>query len=169
MDCSTHDIENRLGTVEGKIHAIVNAMGADVEYLFMNWAQSNVAFDKIEKPTIVYVLPPAGWFDIDSHLREAKDRPSAQIAFLASTEFDFDGEQNDGIIEEMKRLALQFIKTLNESGMFEAISGQLPYQVLYDHLDENVTGIVITPPLVEEDGIMLCDLPFYRKIKNEQL
>lgn len=150
---SLKNIESH-GTVEKKIHGIVDGMGADVEYFFMNWAQANVAIDDVEKPTIVYVLPPSGEFNVG--WAQVKDKPDAQIAFIAPTDFDFEGEGNDDIIEQMKRLCVRFIKAFNESGLFEAIEGKLPYRVLYDYLDRNVTGIVITPHIKEEEGIIIC-------------
>lgn len=142
------------GTVEKKIHAIVDSMNVDAEYLFMNWAQANVAISNITKPTIVYVLPPSGKLHIN--YARAYDQPETQIAFIAPTDFDFDGDKNDGIIEYMKRLAVRFIKTLNESEMFEYIEGNIPYQVVYDYLDQNMTGIVITLKLEEQEGISIC-------------
>lgn len=143
------------GTVEKKIHAIVESMGADVAYFFMNWAQANKEIDKVEKPTIIYVLPPAGDLFVD--WARVKDSPDTQIAFVAPTDFDFDGHLNDDIIEQMKRLCVKFIKAFNDSGLFQQIEGQLPYKVLYDFFDQNVTGIVIEPKLKEEDGIIICD------------
>lgn len=142
------------GTVEKKIHKIVDSMGADVAYQFMNWAQANVELDRVDKPSVIYILPPAGEFDFG--WAQVKDRPDAQIAFVAPTDFDFDGEENDDIIEQMKRLCIRFIKKLNESGLFEQIEGRQPYRVLYDYLDRNVTGIVIEPKLKEEEGILIC-------------
>ena len=143
------------GTVEKKIHGIVDSMDEDVAYLFMNWSQANEAIDKICKPTIIYVLPPAGEFDIS--WAQVKDSPDALIAFVAPTDFDFDGHKNDDIIERMKRLCVLFIKTFNDSGLFKQIEGKLEYQVLYDFFDQNVTGIVINPKLKEEEGIMVCE------------
>lgn len=142
------------GTVEKKIKRIVESMGADVAYQFMNWAQANVELDRVDKPSVIYILPPAGSFDFN--WAQVKDRPDAQIAFVAPTDFDFDGEENDDIIEQMKRLCIRFVKTLNESGLFEQIEGKLPYRVLYDYLDRNVTGIVVEPKLKEEQGILIC-------------
>ncbi len=154
---TTFDSTEKLGTVEGKVKAIVEAMGADVEYRFMNWAQANVELDRIDKPTVVYVLPASGYLNVAWN--QIKDRPDSFIAFVSSTEYDFDGEANDNIIEAMKRLAIRFIKSLNESGLFEQIENELPYSVLYDHLDQNVTGVVIQPVLKEIDGVNICDLP----------
>ena len=58
----TYDKEGRLGTVEAKVRKVVESLGEDVGYQFCNWAQANVALDKVEKPTIIYVLPPSGSF-----------------------------------------------------------------------------------------------------------
>lgn len=143
------------GTVEDKVHSIVDGMDDDVEYLFMNWAQANVAFDKIEKPTIVYVLPPSG--SLNFTYARVRDKPETQIAFLAPTDLDFDGHDNDNVIERMKRLCIKFVKAFNDSGLFEIIDGNLPYRVVYDYLDQNVTGVSIEPPLIEEDGVIICD------------
>ena len=143
------------GTVEKKIHAIVESMGEDVAYFFMNWAQANEAIDNVEKPTVIYVLPPAGDLYVD--WARIKDAPDTQIAFVAPTDFDFDGHDNDDIIEQMKRLCVRFIKAFNDSGYFEQIEGKVPYKVLYDFFDQNVTGIVIEPKLKEEEGIIICE------------
>jgi hypothetical protein len=103
---------------------------------------------------LLYVLPPSG--DLDFDYSQVRDYPQSQIAFVASTEFDFEGEENDNIIEQMKRLCIRFVKNLNESGLFEQIEGRLSYRVLYGYFDQNVTGIVITPPLIEEEGVIIC-------------
>lgn len=157
MSNPAFDTDKALGTVEGKVRSIVEKMGEDVEYRFYNWAKLNVEMDTITKPTIVYVLPPSGNFYVDLYAREIRDYPEAQIAFLCSTEFDFESEENDALIEQMKRLCYKFIKAVNESGYFSQLEGKLPYQVLYDHLDENVTGVVITPILEEEEGLSICE------------
>ena len=155
-----------LGTVERKVKAIVERLGPDVAYLFCNWAQANVEIGKIAKPTIIYVLPPSGDFYVS--WQEIKDYPEAQIAFVCTTEFDFESDENDVLVEQMKRLCYRFIKALNESGYFETIEGKLPYQVLYDHLDENVTGVVITPTLEEIEGVDICADPIRVGDKKEE-
>lgn len=143
----------RYGTVEQKIRSIVESLEG-VAYMFKNWSQANDEIDHIDGPTIIYVLPPSG--DLDFDYSQVRDYPQSQIAFVASTEFDFEGEENDNIIEQMKRLCIRFVKSLNESGLFEQIEGRLSYRVLYDYFDQNVTGIVITPPLIEEEGVIIC-------------
>ena len=155
----------KYGTVEAKVRKVAESMGEDVEYLFMNWSQANVAMDAITKPSVVYVLPPSGKLDF-SYAR-VKDYPETQIGFLAPTDFDFDGTENDNIIEQMKRLAIKFVKALNASKCFELIEGKQPYQVVYDFLDQNVTGIVLNLPLEEVDGIIICDEESRYEDENE--
>lgn len=155
MENTGFDTKELLGTVEGKIRSIAATLGDDIEYRFMNWAQANVELDNIEKPTIVYVLPPSG--TLTFKWNEVKDAPNTQIAFVCVTDFDFEGSKNDGIIEAMKRLAIRFVKALNESGLFELIEGDVLYQVLYDHLDQNVTGVVLTLTLEETKGVNICN------------
>lgn len=154
MENTGFDTKELLGTVEGKIRSIAETLGDGIEYRFMNWAQANVELDSIEKPTVVYVLPPSG--TLTFKWNEVKDKPNTQIAFVCVTDFDFEGSKNDGIIEAMKRLAIRFVKALNESGLFEPIEGDVLYQVLYDHLDQNVTGIVLTLTLEETKGVSIC-------------
>lgn len=145
----------KYGTVESKVKAVAESLGDGVQYLFMNWAQANVAMDEVVKPSVVYVLPPSGTLDFD--YARVKDYPETQIGFLCPTDFDFDGTENDNVIERMKRLAIRFVKALNESECFEWIEGKLSYQVVYDFLDQNVTGIVLSIPLKEVDGVAICE------------
>lgn len=154
MESVGFDNQEKLGTVEGKIRAIATSLGPEVVYKFCNWAQANIELDGVDSPTIVYVLPPSGILNFRHN--QVKDKPNTQIAFVCSTEFDFKGTENDGIIEAMKRLAIRFVKKFNESGLFEPLEGDIPYQVLYDHLDQNVTGIILNLILNEEEGVSIC-------------
>lgn len=158
------EVLKRYATVEQKVHEVVKRLPYDAEYLFMNWSQANVAISNITKPTIVYVLPPAGKLDF-SYAR-VKDCPETQIGFLSPTEFDFDGHENDNIVEQMKRMAILFVKTLNISEYFELIEGNVSYQVVYDYLDQNVTGIVITLKLKEVEGVNICDDDMVRYVEG---
>ena len=133
-------------TVQEKIKSIASRIEGTA-YLFMNWAQTNVALDTIDKPTIVYVLPPSGTLNV---------KYASQIAFLDKTDFDFDSTENDEVIERMKGLFYTFLREYNKGEYFEPIEGDIPYQVVYDKLDVNVTGIVVTLTLVELEGSEIC-------------
>lgn len=131
------------------------------KYCFANWTQLNTILDDVEesKPTICYILPPSGNIRVSRGSTCFTDKPETQIAFLTTSELDFDGEQNDEKIEKMKRLAKMFIKALNESGLFKMIDEEdILYQVPYDTADDCVTGVVVTIPIEEEWRIM-CKMP----------
>lgn len=144
----------RYGTVEQKVRQVVASLGDDVHYMFKNWAQANEEIDRLVGPTVIFVLPPSG--TLDMHYSMVRDYPECQIAFVTSTDFDFEGAENDNLVEQMKRLCVRFLVALNHSGLFELVEGAVPYRVLYDTFDENVTGIAITLTLQEEEGIIAC-------------
>lgn len=144
-------------SVESKIrHIVEKQWQPDADYMFYNWAQANVALDGIERPVILYVLPASGFLLPDWN--QTTDNPQTQIAFLAKTDFDFKTDENDRLMQQMKVLASQFIVEVNKSGLFKRIEDKrnVPYQAVYDHLDENVTGIIITLELKELQGIKHC-------------
>lgn len=131
------------------------------KYCFANWSQLNVILDEVEKdtPTICYVLPPSGTFDVSRGATQFVDKPFTQVAFLIATELDFDGEENDELVELMKLLAQMFVVAINESGLFDMIDDEeIVYQVPYDTADDNVTGVVVTLP-IQENSRNLCRMP----------
>lgn len=140
-------------SVERKI-ASVAAKLEDVTYLYDNWATANVRLDRLEFPAIINLLPVSGRFDISR--TQLRDCPECMIAFADKTRFDFDGVENDEVIERCKALAVRFIRELNKSGLFEWTSTDIRYSVFYDKLDVNITGIVLELNLKEVVGVSLC-------------
>lgn len=140
-------------TVEQKIKSIVDKMEG-LTYVFDNWQTANLRLDKLPFPAVVNVLPVSGRFNMGKN--QLKDYPNMLIAFLDKTDFDFDGEDNDLIVEKCKNLAREFILRANESRLFEYIEGDIYYSVVYDKLDVNVTGVVIELTPKEINGIGLC-------------
>ena len=140
-------------SVERKI-ASVAAKLEGVTYLYDNWATANVRLDRLEFPAIINLLPVSGRFDISR--TQLRDSPECMIAFADKTRFDFDGVENDEVIERCKALAVRFIRELNKSGLFEWTSTDIRYSVFYDKLDVNITGIVVELNLKEVKGVPMC-------------
>lgn len=140
-------------SVERKIASIVERLDG-VTYLFDNWATANVRLDKMPLPAVINLLPASGKFVLSR--TQIHDAPNCMIAFADKTEFDFDGQENDAIIERCKGYAVQFIRELNKSGLFQWVDDEVPYSVFYDKLDVNVTGIVIELRLEEVEGMPMC-------------
>lgn len=141
-------------TVEERIKKVVENMG--ISYVFDNWTTANVKLDNVTFPAMVNVLPASGRFVVGK--ARLSDAPNCMFAFLDKTDFDFDGTENDAIIERCKVLAKKFIKEINESGSFEQIEGDVPYSVVYDKLDVNVTGVLIEMQVKEAIGQPICKL-----------
>ena len=140
-------------SVERKIASVVETMG-NLTYVFDNWHTANFRLDKESLPAVINVLPVSGVMNVSD--RKLRDFPNCMLAFVDKADFDFDGKDNDEILERCKNLAIEFILTANASGLFEPISGDVRYSVLYDKLDVNVTGVVIELQLRERQGITLC-------------
>ena len=117
-------------TVEQKIKKIVDSMEG-VSYLFDNWQTANIRLDKIKLPAVLNLLPVSGTFNLGR--QQLRDCPNCMMAFMDKTKFDFDGTENDAVIEGCKNKAKEFILLLNRSGMFKEISGD-------KHGTENQTG-----------------------------
>lgn len=155
----------RLTSIQQKVKSVAERF-TGCDYFYGNWAQLNVLLDTLcnaKRPTICHLLPASGTLRPMYGATMFKDRPETLIAFLTPTELDFDGEENEDKVEVMKHLASLFIRALNESGHFEQIGDEyITYQVPYDTMDDNVTGVVITLYLQELKGRTYCDLSNYQ-------
>ena len=148
------DTSERMGTVEGKIRTVVSSLG--VNYVFNDWTKVNADMDFGEYPSIIFVQPPSG--NLIFRNNTVRDRPECQIAFLDYTTHDDDAVDEDTVVERMKRLCYRFIKAINDSKLFEPVEGNVRYQTVIDHLDQNVGGIIISPTLTERNGVRICDI-----------
>lgn len=149
-----YDDGNQLGTVEGKVKTIILPLG--VTYVYNDWTKVNVDFDKLQYPAIIFIQPASGNLHVKNG--QIKDQPDTQFAFMDKTILDDNGVGEDSVVERMKRLCYRFIKAFNESGLFEQLPEDIPYQVVIDHLDQMVSGIIITPRIKEKKGVLLCDI-----------
>jgi len=148
---------NNLTSVESMVrHIIEEQWKPNADYMFCNWYQANVSMADITKPVIVYVTPPSG--SLYPMWNQTTDHPQSLVAFLVKTDFDFDSKENDKLMQSMKELAANFVNEVNKSGLFERIPDkqEIPYQAVYDFLDENVTGIILTVKLNALNGIKMC-------------
>jgi hypothetical protein len=134
---------------EQKIRQIVETIQG-LSYEFNDWTRANIKLDTGALPTCLYLLPVSG--QIINKNGNFRDWPNAQIAFMDKTNFDFEGEENEPVIEQMKNYARQFILKINNSGIFAPLPENIPYKVVYDQLDVNLTGVVIEIQLKELKG-----------------
>lgn len=137
--------------VEQKIKEVVSEIDG-LSYMFNDWSRANVDLDlnTAKFPVCVNVLPVSGQLKWKNN--NFRDNPNCLIAFLDLTEFDFESKENENIVDRMKVYAMKFIFTVNESDLFEPIPESIPYSVVYDFLDQNLTGIILSIQLKELKG-----------------
>jgi hypothetical protein len=136
--------------IKEKVKSIIEKIeGLSFEY--NDWTRANITLDNKELPTCLYLLPVSG--SLNMHNGIIRDKPDCLIAFIDKDELDFDGEQNDEIMERMKDFARRFIVEVNKSGLFKPVDGNFIYTSIWDKLDVNLTGIVLEIRLEELDGV----------------
>lgn len=135
-------------TIQQHIKSIAQQMG--IAYIYHNWTSVNQIADNTPLPVMVNVLPVSGSFSVGYNLTETTN---CLIAFLNKTEYDFDAEENDQVVEQMKALAKDFLLRLNKVEGIENLSlADVSYEVVYDKLDVNLTGIILDLRLSESEG-----------------
>jgi len=135
--------------VDEKIKTIVEQMSG-ITFEFNDWTRANVTLDFKRLPVCLYILPVSGQMNFKNG--NIRDYPNALIAFLDAAELDFDGATNEPTVERMKDFARTFVRLLNKSGMFEPLPDVINYSVVYDKLDSNLTGVVLSLNLKELKG-----------------
>jgi len=140
--------------VDEKIKQIVESIPG-LSYEFNDWTRANVTLDNAALPTCLYLLPDSG--NLLNKNGNFRDYPNVSIAFLDKAEFDFEGEENEPTVERMKDFAKRFIIAVNNSRMFNALPENILYNVVYDKLDVNLTGVVIEVTLQELIGTCIND------------
>ncbi|MFR9166362.1 MAG: hypothetical protein ACLVKO_09185 [Dysgonomonas sp.] len=135
--------------VQEKIKQIVETI-PELNYIFNDWTRANVQLDYDRLPACVNVLPVSGQLHLHNGI--FRDYPNCLIAFLDLADLDFDGEENEATVERMKAYARRFIMAVNRSGLFHPIPDTVSYSVVYDMLDQNLTGVTIEVQLKELQG-----------------
>lgn len=137
-------------TIENRIASIANGLG--LNYYFGDWNRINEAGDtgRCKFPLVAYLLPPSGVVNFDGP--SVRETENGVLAFIDLTEFDFQADENNEIVQAMKETMINFIKAVNLSGDFKPIGGDVRYDILYDKLDFAVTGVTTALTLKEAVG-----------------
>ena len=136
-------IENRIATI---------AKGLGLNYYFGDWNRINEAGDtgRCKFPLVAYLLPPSGVVNFDGP--SVRETENGVLAFIDVTEFDFQADANNEIVQAMKEKMISFIQALNVSKHFKTVGGDVRYDILYDKLDFAVTGVTTALTLKEAVG-----------------
>ena len=135
-------------TIEDKVREIVGEYFSGFSFVFEDWNTADTKLDKVELPAIIMVLPVSGVLQFGQHGR-IKDAENTIVAFVDKVPKEADGRDNETVYNEMKVAAREFVRRLNESGYFNYIQGDVPYNTIIEQLSSIVTGVALQLQLKE--------------------
>jgi hypothetical protein len=138
-------------TIEDKVREIVGEYFSGFSFVFEDWNTADTKLDKVELPAIIMVLPVSGVLQFGQHGR-IKDAENTIVAFVDKVPKEADGRDNEVVYNEMKVAARAFVRRLNESGYFNYIQGDVPYNTIIEQLSSIVTGVALQLQLKELVG-----------------
>lgn len=135
--------------------------------LYNDWNRLNKDTDKLSKsisdkdpkfPAVYIVIPAQG--SVDSRFGRYRQSSILTINFVIETleRADFDGIENESRIEQMKYLAIRFLYHFEKSRLFEPLTDIVDFRNLYMVTDNSLTGVSITIPVKELEGICFDDV-----------
>lgn len=89
---------------------------------------------------------------IDRTGPQQREAVTAAVFFVEPSQFDFDAEDNEVIIQRCKERATKWIASLNAGGYLEAV-GTVRTSRVYDRYDDILTGFGVSVELLELNGI----------------
>ena len=101
--------------------------------------------------------------EVDVQRNQLREGVNLAVFFCKKTEFDFNSEENERLIDDCKRLAFGWLSLLRKSGYLETV-GSITTERVYDTTTDILTGIAVNVTLRELQGYSECDLP-YRELK----
>ena len=101
--------------------------------------------------------------EVDVQRNMLREGVNLAVFFCKKTEFDFNSEENEILIDDCKRLAFGWLSLLRKSGYLETV-GSITTERVYDTTTDILTGIAVNVTLRELQGYSECDLP-YRELK----
>lgn len=101
--------------------------------------------------------------EVDVQRNQLREGVNLAVFFCKKTEFDFNSEENERLIDDCKRLAFGWLSLMRKSGFFETV-GSITTERVYDTTTDILTGIAVNVTLRELQGYGECDLP-YREMK----
>ena len=136
-----------------KIKSTFDGSGLTVHYGTPE--QLNADLEYAAYPCVFFYLLDTGSVQIQT--AQTVERFEVAFYFANLTEFDFNSEDNEAIIEECKQSALRWLNTLQLSSSLRVVSVGSSQRV-YDLFQVNLTGFAIRLTIEELQGFSGCDI-----------
>lgn len=133
--------------IKGSIRA---ALGEEYPIYYHDDAQINLETSKMSFPCAVLRLITEGSVAVESS--QAKEVVRAAVFFVDLSEFDFDADENEAIIEARKTDAFAWLLSLGSSRDLQLDRLQRTSRV-YEQYDDIVTGFGLLADIRETSGV----------------
>ena len=139
-----------MGIVEKIKGSIRAALGEDYPVHYHDDAQINLDTSRMRFPCAVLRLITEGSVAMESG--QAKEVVRAAVFFVDLSEFDFDADENEAIIETCKKDAFAWLLSLGSSHDLQLANLQRTSRV-YEQYDDIVTGFGVLADIRETSGV----------------
>ena len=142
-------------TIIEKIRASIQAVhGRDFKVYYHDDVTLNELADTMELPAAIVTLITQG--TIDQQSGQYREVVSAAVFFVDKSEFDFNADDNEQIIDQCKRRCLRWLAALPMDEHLDLVRWERTSRV-YERFDAILTGFAVLVDLRERDGVTDCD------------
>lgn len=114
----------------------------------------NIIADTMTLPAAIVQLITQG--ELDQTSGQWREIVSAAVFFVDRSEFDFDADENEKIIDACKRRALRWLAGLQLDDDLELVRWERTSRV-YERFDAILTGFAVMVDLREMEGVTDCE------------
>ena len=142
-------------TIIEKIRASIQSVhGSDFQVYYHDDPTMNLIADNMDLPAAIVQLITQGM--IDQQSGQWREVVSAVVFFVDKSDFDFDADENEQIIDRCKRRCLRWLAALPLDPDLDLVRWERTSRV-YERFDAILTGFAVMVDLREREGVTDCD------------
>lgn len=142
-------------TIIEKIRASIQRVhGSGFDVYYHDDPTMNIIADTMTLPAAIVQLITQG--ELDQTSGQWREIVSAAVFFVDRSEFDFDADENEKIIDACKRRALRWLAGLQLDEELDLVQWERTSRV-YERFDAILTGFAVMVDLRERDGVTDCE------------
>ena len=136
-------------------NSIQRVHGEGFEVYYHDDPTLNIIADSMSLPCAIVQLITQG--RVEQQSGQWREVVSAAVFFVDRSEFDFDADDNEAVIDHCKVRALQWLAALPMDDALELVRVERTGRV-YERFDAILTGFALMVELREIEGVSDCDL-----------
>lgn len=142
-------------TIIEKIRASIQSVhGSNFQVYYHDDPTMNLIADNMDLPAAIVQLITQG--TIDQQSGQWREVVSAAVFFVDKSDFDFDADENEKIIDRCKRRCLRWLAALPLDPDLDLVRWERTSRV-YERFDAILTGFAVMVDLREREGVTDCE------------